>query len=161
MKSIRLISLFLILVVLGCSLIACDTDNWEDVDLPERPFYDMTFSFQIKDDNGKNIVNAENYNYKGHEEPTILNVITDYVEIEADFKWSIDEKNNILVSIGKYEAKAKNGDYWAFMDGIGHDVQAILANEDLQTKNFIDGKMSEYLLEDGDSFTIVLVRGKN
>ena len=160
MKSIRLISLFLVLVILGCSLMACDTDNWEDIELPERPFYDMTFSFQIKDDTGKNIVNAENYNYKGHEDPTILNVITDYVEIEAEFKWVVDN-NNILVSIGKFKADSKDGDYWAFMEGTGHDVQAILADESLQKKNFIDGKMSEYLLEDGDSFTIVLVKGKN
>lgn len=161
MKSIRLISLFLVLVVLGCSLIACDTDNWEDIELPERPFYDMTFSFQIKNNEGINIIDAVNYNYKGHEDPTILNVITDYIEIEFGSKCTIDEKNNILVSIGNVKANAKNGDYWAFMEGTGHDVQAILKDEKLQEKNFVNGKMSEYLLENGDSFTIVLVRGKN
>ena len=160
MKSIRLISLFLVFVILGCSIIACDTDNWADIQLPERPWYDMTFSFQIKDNTGRNIFDVENYNYKGHEDPTILNVITDYIEIEANYKCSVDD-NNILVSIGKYKADSKNGDYWAFMKGTGHDVQAILASESLQKKNFIDGKMSEYELKDGDSFTVVLVTSKS
>lgn len=158
MKSIRLISLVLVLIVIGCSLIACDTDD-TDMELPERAYYDMTFSFQIKDETGRNIVDAVNYNYRGHEDPTILNVITDYLAIEADYGYTIDN-NNILVSVGKAKANAKNGDYWAFMKGTGHDVQAILADANLQKKNFIDGKMSEYTLKDGDSFTVVLVKAK-
>ena len=157
MKSIRLISLFLVLLVLGCTLIACDTDNYEDIELPERPFYDMTVSFQIKDATGKTIFDAVNYNYKGHEDPTILNIISDYVVIEADYRFSTD-KNNTLVSIGGYKANTSKGEYWAFMKGTGHDVQAILANPSLQEKNFIDGKMSDYLIKDGESFTVVLVK---
>ena len=46
------------------------------------------------------------------------------------------------------------------MMGTGHDVQAILADKSLQTKSFIDAKMSDYLIEDGGSFTIVLVANK-
>ena len=158
MKSIRLISLFLVLLVLGCSLIACDTEDWQNVELPERPFYDMTVSFQIKDETGRNIIDAPNYNYTGHEEPTILNIITDYLDIEVEYKYSIDEKNKILLSIGNKKADTSKGQYWAFMMGVGHDVQAILADSKQQEKYFIDGKMSEYLIEDGESFTIVLVK---
>ena len=157
MKSIRLISLFLVLLVLGCTLIACDTDNWQDIELPEREFHNITVSFQIKDETGRNIIDAPNYNYTGHEEPTILNIITDYLAIEVDYKYTVD-KNNILVSIGNKKADTSKGQYWAFMNGVGHDVQAILADSKQQDKYFIDGKMSEYLVEDGDSFTVVLVK---
>ena len=159
MKSIRLISLFLVVLMLGCALIACDTENYEDIELPERPFYDMTVSFQIKDDTGRTIIDAVNYNYKGHEDPTLLNVISDYVVIEADYAFKIDSKNNTLTQIGGFKANLSKGEYWAFMSGTGHDVQAILANPELQNKYFINGKMSEYEVKDGDSFTIVLVKG--
>ena len=43
------------------------------------------------------------------------------------------------------------------MDGIDHDVQAILASEKLQKNYLIDKKMSEYLIKDGGEFTVVLV----
>jgi hypothetical protein len=43
------------------------------------------------------------------------------------------------------------------MEGVDHDVQAILASSSLQTKYLIDKKMSEYLIEDGGAFTVVLV----
>ncbi len=159
MKSIRLISLLLALLVLGCVFVACDTNDYASIELPERPFYDITVSFQIKDNTGKTIFDAVNYNYKGHEDPTILNIISDYVVIEEDYKFTVD-KNNILVSIGGYKANTSKGDYWAFMKGTGHDVQAILKDENQQKKKFIDGKMSEYVVKDGDSFTVVLVKAK-
>ena len=76
MKTVRLVSVILVFAMLCCSFIACSTTD-EDVELPERPFYDMTVSFQIKNDSGKTIVDAEKYNYKGHEDPTILNIVTD------------------------------------------------------------------------------------
>ena len=153
MKSIRILSLILILATLGCLFISC-SKNGEEIQLPERDFYDMTVSFQIKNSSGRTIVSAENYNYKGHEEPTILNIISDYLYIVEEYKFTID-KNNTLVQVGN--TKAKSGEYWAFMDGIDHDVQAILANSSLQNKHFIDEKMSEYLIEDGGQFTVVLV----
>ena len=54
------------------------------------------------------------------------------------------------------------GEYWAFMKGTGHDVQAILADENLQKKNFIDAKMSAYNVVDNKctEFTVVLVPKK-
>ena len=159
MKSVRLISVILILAALCGSLIACSGDENALIELPVRPFYDMTVSFQIKDANGRTLIDAENYNYKGHEDPTILNIISDYLVIEAEYKCTID-KNNTLVQVGGTKASVSKGEYWAFMMGTGHDVQAILADKSLQTKSFIDAKMSDYLIEDGGSFTIVLVANK-
>ena len=43
------------------------------------------------------------------------------------------------------------------MLGTNLDVQEILADKSLRSKNLIDAKMSDYLVEDGASFTIVLV----
>jgi hypothetical protein len=134
--------------------ISCNQGTEEEVPLPERDFYDMTVSFQIKNSSGKTIVEAVNYNYKGHEEPTILNIISDYLYIVAEYRCTIN-KNNVLQQVGG--VKARSGDYWGFMEGVDHDVQAILANPSLQTKYLIDKKMSEYLIEDGGAFTVVLV----
>ncbi len=154
MKFIRIISVILIATALCCSFISCNNGAGKMAELPERPFYDMTVSFQIKNSEGKTIVEAVDYNYKGHEDPTILNIITDYLYIIEEFRYTID-KNNVLQQVGG--TKARSGDYWGFMDGIDHDVQAILANSRLQDRHLIDAKMSEYLIEDGDEFTVVLV----
>jgi len=150
MKTVRLVSVILMLAMLCCSIIACDSGD-KEVELPERPFYDMKVSFQIKNDSGKTIVDAENYNYKGHEDPTILNIVTDYLAIEADFKYTVDE-NNIITKIGG--TKAGKNEYWSFtMKGVGLDMQTIL-------DNLVDKQMSEYLVEDGAEFTVVLVSNK-
>ena len=156
MKAIKLISVLLILTTLCCTFIACDQGSIDDIELPERPFYDMTVSFQIKNASGKTIIDAVDYNYKGHEDPTILNIISDYLVIVADYKCTMD-KNNTLVQVGGLKASVSKGEYWAFMLGTNLDVQEILADKSLRSKNLIDAKMSDYLVEDGASFTIVLV----
>ena len=154
MKLIRIVSFIMIIALLSCTFISCSNGADDEVPLPERDFYDMTVSFQIKNSSGKTIVEAVDYNYKGHEAPTILNIISDYLYIVAEYRCTID-KNNVLQQVGG--TKARSGDYWGFMEGVDHDVQAILANSSLQTKYLIDKKMSEYLIEDGGSFTVVLV----
>lgn len=153
MRSIRIVSVILILAALCCSFISCGIGD-EDIVLPTRDFYDMTVSFQIMDGNGRKLFDAKDYNYKGHEEPTILNIISDYLTIVEESRCTID-KNNTLQQIGG--VKAKSGQYWAFMEGIDQDVQAILQNSGLQSKHLIDQKMSEYMISDGGEFTIVLV----
>lgn len=155
MKSIKIISFILALITLSGIMISCGNTDAEVV-LPERSFYDIKVSFQIKDASGKTIFEAENYNYKGHEEPTILNIISDYIVIVEDARCSID-KNNTLQQVGG--TKAKSGEYWAFMQGVNLDVQAILTNPSLQKKHFIeDTRMADYIVEDGGAFTIVLVK---
>ena len=155
MKSIRIISLIIALVMICSVMISCESGEVEVI-LPERPFYDMTVSFQIKDGSGKTIFEAENYNYKGHEDPTILNIISDYIKIVEEGRCTID-KNNTLQQVGG--TKAKSGEYWAFMEGVNLDVQAILTNPSLQKKHFIeDTRMADYIVEDGGAFTIVLVK---
>ena len=130
MKLIRIVSFIMIIAMLSCMFISCNQQTEEEIPLPERDFYDITVSFQIKNSSGKNIVEAVNYNYKDHEEPTILNIISDYLYIVAEYRCTID-KNNVLQQVGG--VKARSGDYWGFMEGVDHDVQAILASSSLQT----------------------------
>ena len=156
MKTIRIVAVVLACVLLSCAFISCDDVDLESIVMPDQDFYDMTVSFQIFDGKGELIADAVDYNYKGHEDPTILNIISDYLVIVADYKCTID-KNNTLVAVGGTKASVSKGEYWAFMLGTGHDVQAILADKDLQKKNFVDQSMSGYLVEDGAKFTVVLV----
>ena len=163
-NAIRIIAIALVIALLGCPLIACDDVDLSEIVLPERDFYDMTVSFQIAykvASTGKiELIDAVDYNYKGHEAPTILNIISDYLAIEVDMKCVITD--NTLVQIGASsdgEAKMANGDYWAFANGIGHDIDKLLTDTKLQDKTFVnDQKMSDYLIEDGGSFTVVLVK---
>ena len=161
MKATRLLSLILALATVFCCFVACNQGDISDIELPERPFYDITVSFQIKDSTGRTIIDAVDYNYKGHEDPTILNIISDYLVIVADYKCTID-KNNTLVQVGGIKANVSKNEYWAFMKGTGVDVQAILGNKDLQNKNFIDRRMSDYNVVDEDcyKFTVVLAKSK-
>ena len=161
MKIIRVLAIALACVLLSCAFVACEEVDLNDIVLPERDFYNMTVSFQIADSNGDILVDAVDYNYKGHETPTVLNIISDYLAIEVDMKCVIND--NTLVQVGTTPAAKANidkGDYWAFANGIGHDIVKILGDSKLQDKTFVnDQKMSDYLVEDGGSFTVVLVKG--
>lgn len=162
MKAIRIIAIALVLSFIGCFFISCDDVNLEEIVLPERDFYDITVSFQIADSEGVLLHDVVDYNYKGHETPTILNIISDYLYIEADEKCVIDNGTTLVQVGGKSTAKANinNGDYWAFAVGIGHNLTNILADQNLQNKTFVnDQRMCDYIVEDGSSFTIVLVKG--
>ena len=160
-NTVRIIAIALAFVLLGCTLIACDDVDLSEIVLPEREFYDMTVSFQIADAKGNMVVDAVDYNYKGHEAPTVLNIISDYLAIEVDMKCVITD--NTLVQIGTGsdgKANIEKGDYWAFANGIGYDIEKILADTKLQDKTFVnDQKMGDYIVEDGGSFTVVLVKG--
>ena len=161
MKTIRIIAVALACVILSCAFISCDEVDLESIIMPEQDFYDMTVSFQIFDGKGNLVADAVDYNYKGHETPTILNIISDYLAIEIDTKCVITD--NTLVQIGSGsdgKANIEKGDYWAFANGIGYDIEKILADSKLQDKTFVnDQKMSDYIVEDGGSFTVVLVKG--
>ena len=163
MKIIRIVSIVLVCMLLGCAFISCDDVDLESIVMPEQDFYDMTVSFQIFDGKGTMIADAVDYNYKGHETPTVLNIISDYLAIEPEGGIKCVITDNTLVQIGAGndgKANIEKGDYWAFAVGVGHDIDKILADSKLQDKTFVnDQKMSEYLVEEGGSFTVVLVKG--
>ena len=152
MKLAKIVSAVLILAMLCCALMACSGASSEDeaVDLPERKLYDITVSFQIKDSTGKTVIDAVDYNYKGHSEPTILNILSTYLSVVEDWVCKID-KNNTITQIGGMKANKKNGDYWGFVKG------GINMNKDEIMRNLTDGKMSDTEIEDGGVFTVILI----
>ncbi len=167
MKLIKFFSFVLALMMLGCTLMACDggsSGGDEDYDLPEREFYSINVSFQIKDATGKTVIDAVDYNYKSHAEPTILNVLDTYLSVVEDWTCKID-KTNTITQIGGMKANKNNGEYWGFVtntttDASGNvslkDMSAINLSMDQINKYKSDGKMSGTTLIDGAEFTVIL-----
>ncbi len=123
MKILRLLSLVLVLSMITCVLFSCDSGSSGDVDIaiPERDIYTVTVSFQIKDSTGKTQVEAIDYTYKGHAEPTILNILDTYLSVEADWVCKID-KTNTITQIGGMKANKNNGDYWGYVSNVSGNL---------------------------------------
>ncbi len=144
MKTIKLISVILVLAAFCSILVGCNQVDPDKIELPDRPFYDINVSFEIKKSDGAIIGEpAVNYNYKGHEEPTIFNILSDYVVIELDYRFATD-KNGTLSTIGGIKASSSKGEYWAILRGTGHDVKTLLADKDAKKKALIDANMADY-----------------
>ena len=116
MKILKILSFVLVLSMITCVFFSCDAGNAGDADvaIPERDLYTVTVSFQIKDSTGKTVIEAIDYTYKGHAEPTILNVLDTYLAVEEDWVCKID-KNNTITQIGGMKANKNNGDYWGYV----------------------------------------------
>ena len=164
MKAIRIISLLLILATLCCPLVACDEGDGSDLSVPERDFYELTVSFQIKDSTGRTVIEAIDYKYKGHAEPTVLNIVETYLSVVQNWVCKID-KTNTLTQVGGMKADKKNGEYWGFVTNVVADEEgklslketsAINLNMDQINRNLSDGKMSETKVIDGAEFTLIL-----
>ena len=118
MKIIKLLSFILVLSMLSCMFFACDSGSGaSDLSVPERHLYEVTVSFQIKDPTGKTQIEAIDYTYRGHAEPTILNVLDTYLSVEAGWVCKID-KTNTITQIGGMKANKNNGDYWGFVSNV-------------------------------------------
>ena len=161
---VRIFAVILAISALSCLFVACDNkDEDMDIDLPERELYKVTVSFQIKDSTGKTVIEATDYTYKGHSEPTILTVVDNYLSVVADWTCKID-KNNTITQIGGM--KAGKGDYWGFVTNVVvdsndktvslKDSSAINLSMEQINKYKSDGKMSETPVIDGAEFTIIL-----
>ena len=123
MKILRLVSLVLVLSMITCVFFSCDSGSSGDVDIaiPERDIYTVTVSFQIKDSTGKTQVEAIDYTYKGHAEPTILNILDTYLSVEADWVCKID-KTITITQIGGMKANKNNGDYWGYVSNVSGNL---------------------------------------
>jgi hypothetical protein len=119
MKILKILSFVLVLSMITCVFFSCDAGDAGDADIaiPERDLYTVTVSFQIKDSTGKTVIEAIDYTYKGHAEPTILNVLDTYLAVEEDWVCKID-KNNTITQIGGMKANKNNGDYWGYVSNV-------------------------------------------
>ena len=164
MKAVKIISFVLALAMLCCMFVACNEEDVGDVVLPDRDFYKVTVSFQIKSADGVTQIEALNYEYKGHAEPTMLTVIDSYLTIVEEWTCKID-KTNTLVQIGGMKASKKDGEYWGFVmckrDANGEiKTGALNLNVEYIKKNLSDGKMADTVLQNGDEFTVILITGE-
>ena len=150
-------TLFALISMLACMFVACDmggsTSDEDAPDLPEREFYDITVSFQIKNAEGDTEINAENYNYKSHAEPTGLNIVDHYLAVVAEYTCKIDDQGT-LIQVGGMKADKGNADFWGFVVG-----KINLSKAEVMS-NLSEGKMANTLIEDGGSFTIMLIVGE-
>ena len=157
MKMTKLLSVFIVISMLACMFVACDmggsTSDEDAPDLPEREFYDITVSFQIKNAAGETEINAENYNYKSHAEPTVLNIVDHYLAVVAEYTCKIDDQGT-LIQVGGMKADKDNVDFWGFVVG-----KINLSKAEVMS-NLSEGKMANTLIEDGGSFTIMLIVGE-
>ena len=170
MKFVKGFSLVLALLFVCSAFFACDSSSKENnANLPEREFYEVTVSFQIKDSSGKTIIDAKDYVYKGHPEPTILAVVKNWV-----CKIKVDEERGTkqITQIGGMKVDAKNGEYWGIVtnvvnkenaDGtlsatVKEGVSALnLSLEDINRQMNEDDSMDKVLLTDGAEFTVIQV----
>jgi len=129
MKILKLLSLILVLSMVTSMFFACDTaDTDDDIDIPERELHTVTVSFQIKDQTGKTVIDVPEYTYKGHAEPTILNVLDTYLSVVADWTCKID-KYNTITQIGGMKANKNNGDYWGYVTNVTGELTEELTNK--------------------------------
>ena len=177
MKFVKGFSLVLALLFVCSAFFACDSSSKENnANLPEREFYEVTVSFQIKDSSGKTIIDAKDYVYKGHPEPTILNVLDSYLAVVKNWvcKIKVDEERGTkqITQIGGMKVDAKNGEYWGIVtnvvnkqneDGtqsatVKEGVSALnLSLEDINKLMNEDTSMDKVLLTDGAEFTVIQV----
>ena len=95
MKFVKVISVLLLIAMIGCMFVACNNEEPTEEITEEKVtepaptgevssgLVEITVSFDIKDNLGKNIYHVSDYNYKGFN-PSILGVLDQYFKVEID-----------------------------------------------------------------------------
>lgn len=128
MKSIKLMSLLMAVVMVCCVMVGCGSGNeaTETTTANLAPAYAATVSFKVVDMDGKEVMNAANYNYQsGTTAPTPFAVVDDYCYMNFDngegmVKVDADGR---LVSIGKVAA-VDGSSYWSITVN-GKDISSV------------------------------------
>lgn len=128
MKSIKLMSLLMAVVMVCCVMVGCGSGNeaTETTTANLAPAYAVTVSFKVVDMDGKEVMNAANYNYQsGTTAPTPFAVVDDYCYMNFDngegmVKVDADGR---LVSIGKVAA-VDGSSYWSITVN-GKDISSV------------------------------------
>lgn len=178
MKFVKTIAMALIVAMLACCFIACsdnDKDKDNDSNKVEKDttpaptgnvsegLVEITVSFEIKDNTGKNIYREIDYKYKGFDS-SILGVLRYYMEVKQNkFFSTYKDDPTIIEYIGNLGAK--KGQYWAALrgnefekDGDSITVKNLIKPEnEALLKTYLIDSVSQHILQDGEFFTIVLV----
>ena len=157
MKAFRILSILLIISLLFCSFVACSEEEDVDANIPDTPLYEVTVSFQIKNSDGRTLFEAVDYEYKWINEPTVLNVVRHFIQVEKG--GSFIATDGIISRIGGL--RIKKGEYVAMIQGTNINVKDILGDQSAQNKYFIDTSLNSYRLdEEGNcsEFTLVIAK---
>ena len=131
MKSIKLLSLLLAVLMASCVLVGCGSGEPADTTTANlAPTYAVTVSFTVIDMEGNKVIEATNYNYQsGTNAPTPYAVIDDYCYMNnenGEGMVKVDEGGR-LVSIDKLTA-VDGTSYWSLTvngkDITGEDFSA-------------------------------------
>ncbi len=173
MKSIKIIAMILLVAMLACSLIACqsekdtgDTGNQIDTTPPPEGdptegLVEVTVSFDITNGKtGNNLFREQNYTYRGFD-PTVVGIIKYYMTVTEDDYFAIDEDTDMIQSIGDFTAGP--GQSWRvlrgtkFVDNKGNELTIKNLLKDENKSILARYTISSHdTVEDGGSFTIVL-----
>jgi hypothetical protein len=141
MKSIKLLSLLLAVLMASCVLVGCGSSG-EPADTTTAnlaPTYAVTVSFTVVDMEGNNVIEATNYNYQsGTTAPTPFAVLDDYCDMNnenGEGMVKVDDGGR-LVSIDKLAA-VDGASYWSITVN-GKDISSVeFSSQELQTGDVV------------------------
>lgn len=117
MKSIKLLSLLMALVLACCVMVGCGSSGDQDTDTTTAstaPTYAVTVSITVTDIKGNNIIEAANYSYQSSmAAPTAFTVLDDYcyMNMENGEGMVTTDADGRLVSVGDVVA-VDGTSYW-------------------------------------------------
>ena len=137
MKSIKLLSLLLAVMMACCVMVGCGSGNdaAETTTANLAPTYAVTVSFTVVDMEGNTVIEASNYNYQsGTTAPTPYAVVDDYCYMNFDNgegMVKVDDGGR-LVSIDK-TAAVDGTSYWSITVN-GKDIASVeFSSQELKT----------------------------
>ena len=145
MKSIKLLSLLMAVLMACCVMVSCGSGNGDDTTTtpPAAPAYSIKVSITVTDMDGNAVIETANYSYSsGTTAPTPYAVVDDYYYMTMDNgegKVKVDDGGR-LVSIDKLEA-VDGTSYWS----------VTVNGKDISPEEF-----STQVLNDGDTLAITL-----
>jgi len=136
MKSIKLLSLLLAVLMASCVLVGCGSGEPADTTTANiAPAYAVTVSFTVVDMEGNNVIEATNYNYQsGTTPPTPFAIVDDYCYMNnenGEGMVKVDDGGR-LVSIDKLAA-VDGTSYWSITVN-GKDISSVeFSSQELKT----------------------------
>ncbi len=137
MKSIKLLSLLLAMLMACCVMVGCGSGNApaETTTANLAPTYAVTVSFTVVDMEGNTVIDAPNYNYQsGTTAPTPYAVVDDYCYMNyenGEGKVKVDDGGR-LVSIDTVAA-VDGTSYWSITVN-GKDIAGVeFSSQELKT----------------------------
>ncbi len=114
MKSVKLLSLIMALLMVCCTLAGCGGNGAETTTGPVAPAYSVTVSFKVVDMTGETTMDVASYNYQsGTTAPTPYAVLDDYCYMNFDNgEGMVKVADGRLVSIDKLAAEDGTS-YWS------------------------------------------------